>query len=158
MRMLIPRAQWSWPVPTASDVFDDFDRVMDGFFRPELRTTGNYDVEETKDHYLISLDMPGVKKEDLNIEVKENTLTVSGERKSSWKDEKSYGKVRRTFTLPENADFEKIEAHYQDGVLEIAVPKTAAAQSRKIEIQSGKSGFFSRLLGGKNEKDIKLAQ
>lgn len=111
------------------------------------------DVEETDSHYLVSFDLPGVRKEDVKIELKENQLMVSGERKSDKRDnagrhivERFHGSFQRLFTLPSTVDTDKVEAGYQDGVLRIAIPKAEAAKPRQIKISDGKTGFFGKLL------------
>jgi HSP20 family protein len=109
-----------------------------------------YEVSEKDDHYAISLDIPGVKKDEIKIEVLDKSLTVSGERK---KFEKSYGTFKRSFVLPNTVSTDKIEAHYEDGVLTLYVPKTPAAQARTIEVQAGKSSFLEKFLGSKTAQD-----
>ena len=176
MRMLTNISpDWAWSrrrlSPTLmGNVFEDFDHMVDSFLSPTVENTVNFqprcDVREAKDHYLVSFDMPGVKKDDIKIEVQNNQLAISGERRyelkeeegeSTLRHERSYGKFERTFTLPSTINAEKIEAHYEDGVLSVALPKAEAAKGRTVEIQSGQGGFFSKLLGAKKEgnKDIK---
>jgi len=118
-----------------------------------------YDIEEAEKHFLLSFDIPGVKKENLNIEVKDGVLTLSGERKSSTKkegfSERFQGNFQRSFTLPENVDADKIEAHYEDGVLQVALPKAEAKVGKKIEIGHGdnNTGIFSKLIGTLKKED-----
>jgi HSP20 family protein len=100
------------------------------------------DVLESKDSYLIRAELPGMKKEDIKIEVKDETLVLSGERKSEKPAEGvEYRHVERvaaefwrTFSLPETVKQDGIEASYKDGVIEIRVPKTEEAKPRQIEI------------------------
>ncbi|MEQ1875241.1 MAG: Hsp20/alpha crystallin family protein [Bdellovibrionia bacterium] len=118
---------------------------MTQYFQPRS------DVEEFEGHYLVSIDLPGIPKEDVKIEVIDDRLHVSGERKSERKDKKSYarsyGKFEQTFSLPSHVDASKIEARFDNGVLQLALPKVEAAQPRKVEIQAGeKAGFFDRFL------------
>jgi HSP20 family protein len=96
------------------------------------------------DAYYIEIDLPGVKKDDIEITAEDNVLTVSGERKMReelkeedyYKVESRYGKFARSFTLPEDADPEGIEAHMQNGVLEIVIPKRKDIhQVKKIDIK-----------------------
>jgi len=94
--------------------------------------------------YTIELDIPGVKKDAIEITTEDNVLTVSGERKFQdevaaddyYKVESHYGKFVRSFTLPEDANIEKIDAQVEDGVLEITIPKRADIQKvKKITIK-----------------------
>jgi HSP20 family protein len=95
--------------------------------------------------YHVEVDLPGVKKEDISIDVKENTLLISGERsfkeeraeKDYYKIESSYGKFQRSFALPESVDVENIEASCLEGVLEVVIPKLTiqANEAKKITIK-----------------------
>lgn len=95
--------------------------------------------------YHLEMDLPGVKKEEISIDIKNSTLTISGERKtkdeikkeSYYKVESTFGSYSRSFTLPKNVDLENIEARYQDGVLEIIIPKIKqqSEDGKKIEIR-----------------------
>lgn len=127
------------------DMFEDFDRLM-----TSPSWSSSYDINQTDDHFVLSLDMPGVKAEDIKIEVQGNQLTVSGERKDR------VGKFQRLFTLPDLVDTAKIEAHCENGVLTLAVPKAEKAKSRTIQVQTGQGGFLSKLLGGKKEEQKQL--
>ena len=113
------------------------------------------EVEENDSHYVMSFDMPGVSKKNIEIEVSGNRLLVTGERKNeqntSAYSERTYGKFQRILTLPQGVDADRIEAHYQDGVLSLAVPKAESAKTRQIKITEGKSTFFEKLLGGTKE-------
>ncbi len=100
---------------------------------------------ETDDAYFVEVDLPGVKKSDITIDVKDNVLSISGERKvndrakedSYYKVESKYGKFVRNFTLPKDADVDKIEASNKDGVLEVKIPrqKILEKKPKKIEIK-----------------------
>jgi len=137
------------------DAFSEFDNIVESFLQPTFARTVNFqpscDVNETEDHYVISFDMPGVKKEDIKIEIKNHELHVSGERKRSLNREDSSDKFERVFGLPDTVNTDKIEANYENGVLHLAVPKAEAAKPKKIEIQSGQTGFFSKLIGSRKE-------
>lgn len=170
MRTLTP--YWTTRSLT-SDLMSDFTTEIDKFVNEFSRATPAvaYDernfappceITEADEHFLMSVDLPGMKKQDIKIEVNENTLSVSGERKreskSDGKDkvqryEKSYGYFKRSFTLPSTVDSAKVEARYEDGVLELYLPKTPTAKPRQIEIQSGKNSFFEKLLGSKKESN-----
>jgi len=91
--------------------------------------------------YHIEVDLPGMKKEDINIQIEDSTLIVSGERKvkeemkeeNYYKIESSFGTFSRSFTLPEDVDMENVHAESQDGVLEIVVPKLEKAKLEKVK-------------------------
>lgn len=98
------------------------------------------DVEESSTHYDLSFDMPGMKEEDLNVELDGRTLTVSGKRERQVTDtknhrsEKFYGEYRRTISLPDNIKGEEIQASYDNGVLSIKLPKAQLTGAKKIQI------------------------
>ncbi|KYG68683.1 hypothetical protein AZI87_05465 [Bdellovibrio bacteriovorus] len=136
--------------PFATDLFDEVERMFESFAAPantnsERRFTPAFEVSETEDHYLLGVDLPGIKKEDLKIELNDNVLSISGERKRG----NSAESFTKRFTLPKTVDVEKIEANYEDGVLNMYLPKAAAAKPRSIEIQSKSGGFFEKLIGSK---------
>lgn len=123
------------------------------------------DIEETNNHYLISFDLPGVRKEDIRVELVGEELRVSGERRqeheektrSRYRMERSYGSFQRTFTLPSAVKPEQIETEYSEGVLRIAVPKVPAAKAQPIKLGEGKPGLLQRLLGTRKEEPKKAA-
>ncbi|WP_292660754.1 Hsp20/alpha crystallin family protein [Nitratifractor sp.] len=102
-------------------------------------------TREADDAYYIEVDLPGVKKEDINIDVKDNVLTISGERNVEeerkeddfYRVESVYGKFERSFSLPEDVDADKIEAEAKDGVLTVKIPKAQSVDKapKKIEIK-----------------------
>ena len=105
----------------------------------------DFEIRETKDSYVFKADLPGAKKEDIDISVVGNRLQVSGKREEEeetqddtyYAYERSYGTFTRTFTLPDTADTEHISSKFSDGVLTLVVPKTAESKARKIQIGSG---------------------
>jgi HSP20 family protein len=114
------------------------------------------DITEDPDAFVLSLDVPGMNREDIDIEINSRQLTISGERKreqeanqgNSYRFERSFGKFRRSFELPDNADLDKVEVSYENGVLRIALPKTESAKPRKIQIgENDGMGFLKRLTG-----------
>lgn len=124
----------------ASDLFTEMDRFLDDWQGAPTRGFYNErgfepacEITEGEDRYTLSLDVPGMKKEDIKIEVIDNALTISGERK---RESKSYGVFKRSFTLPASIEADKAEARYENGVLEIDLPKTPMAKPRQIEIRS----------------------
>jgi len=100
------------------------------------------DILESKEAYLLRAELPGMKKEDFNLEVKDGTLTLTGERKAvkpadgvEYRSvERVNGKFVRFFTLPETVRHDGIQATYKDGILEIHIPKAEEAKPRQIDI------------------------
>lgn len=148
---------------------DDFDRIFDSWFGRPSGMDGfqvSCDVEETKDHFFLTFDLPGVKKSDLDVSLDGNTLMISGERRSELreemgantiKSERTYGKFQRAFTLPRNVDTSDIKANFEDGVLELALPKSEESKGRTIEIGSGRGGLFAKLAGRSSSSNGKGA-
>lgn len=106
------------------------------------------EVRETGDAFLFKADLPGIKKDDIDISVHGNRLTISGRREQEEEQrdgdrfytyERSYGSFSRVFTLPDSADTEHVSCDLKDGVLSLAVPKKPGAQPRKIQIGPGGS-------------------
>ena len=100
------------------------------------------DIHEAADGYTVTADLPGVKKEDIDVDLKDGTLTIKGEKKLEEKTpkenyiriERSYGKFVRSFVLPNNVDPDKIKAAYKDGSLELHIPKKEEAKPKQIKI------------------------
>lgn len=115
--------------------FPAFDRVE---FNPA------FDITEDKDAYLFKADVPGVKKEDLEINIAGNRVQVSGKRDAEKESksetvytyEREYGSFVRSFTLPEGADLEHAKSELKDGVLTLVIPKLPGAQAKKIPIST----------------------
>lgn len=116
-----------------------------------------YDIDESDEHYTLSFDIPGVKRDELQIELVGNQLRVSGERKSdSGKMSRRFGKFEHAFTLPEGISSEGVQAEYQDGVLSILIPKPTAAKPVKIAIKergdsAKQGGLLKGIFGEKNQ-------
>ena len=103
------------------------------------------DIYETKESIVLNVELPGVSKEDMSLEVKDNTLTIKGEKKLE-KDvkeenyhrmERTYGSFMRMFTLPNTVQQEKVKAKFRDGVLEIMIPKAEEAKPKQIKVDVG---------------------
>ena len=101
------------------------------------------DITESETQYTISAEVPGVRREDLTLEVHEGTLTLRGEKKSEREEskergrrlERSYGAFSRSFAMPSDAELSKVEAHFSDGVLRIDVPKKPEAKPAQVSIR-----------------------
>jgi HSP20 family protein len=124
-----------------NDLFDgNFDR---SWAQPSIsKWHPAVDVLESKDSYVIRAELPGMKREEIKVEIKDGTLVLSGERKSEKPAEgaeyrhveRVAAKFWRSFSLPETAKRDGIEAAYKDGILEIRMPKVEKAKPRQIEI------------------------
>jgi HSP20 family protein len=138
---------------TRWDPFVDFARLSNDLFDFELpvakengthRFSPAVDVVEEKDAFVLTAEVPGLKAEDVKVDMEKNVLTLSGERKLESKEEKkgykrlerSYGAFTRSFVLPETLDGERIEAGLAEGILTIRVPKRPQSQPRKIEVKA----------------------
>jgi len=101
------------------------------------------DVEETEKNYVFRAEIPGLKKEDVKISVKDNVLTLSGEKKAEERKdantyhrvERVYGSFQRTYSITKPIQADRISAGYQNGLLEIVVPKAEEIKPKEIEIQ-----------------------
>ena len=100
------------------------------------------DIYETDEALVMKAELPGFSKDDISIELKENTLVIKGERKHEdevkegnyHRMERSYGAFQRAFMLPMTVDQEKVKASYKDGILELRLPKVQAAQPKRIAV------------------------
>jgi len=131
--------------------FDPFNSVVDDLFRGFLVRPVAYDaprlsvdVTEKNGAYLVTADLPGVKKEDIQVDIDGAQLTLTAEINREQQaaegqrvlhTERSFGKVTRSFSLPQELDEAKAEAKFRDGVLELTLPKKAAAARKAITIQ-----------------------
>jgi HSP20 family protein len=102
------------------------------------------DIFDEGNHIVVKSELPGMTKNDINIEVMGNTLCISGEKKSELKvdqtgyfrAERSFGQFRRNLTLPEGIDYRKVKANFKDGILEVRIPKSENKESaRRIPIE-----------------------
>jgi len=101
------------------------------------------DITEDEKEYTVKAEIPEMKKEDIKINVHDDVLTISGERKYEKEEkgkkyhrvERAYGSFIRSFTLPEDADGAKVNAEYKDGVLKVRLPKSEKAKPKAIEVK-----------------------
>jgi HSP20 family protein len=101
-----------------------------------------FDVQENAENYVFTADMPGIRKEDLDIQLAGNHLTISGKRESetvhedtqTYSQERSFGTFSRSFSLPEEVESGKVAAELKDGVLTLKVPKSPEVRPRKINV------------------------
>jgi len=99
------------------------------------------DVFETENEYLVALDLPGVDREALEVDVDDNRLTIRGVRQvdnsKQHRSERPHGKFFRTFTVPKTVDQASVTAEYKDGVLKLTLPKVREQKSKRVEIKVG---------------------
>ncbi len=148
--MAIQRRSPSRP-PMVWDPFREMEETMSGFFGSpsfqrilpyEQRWMPAIDMYEKDDRFVVKVELPGMEKDEIDISVTGNMLTIKGERKEErekkeenyYLSERSYGRFFRNIPLPSNADANKIEATFNDGVLEIDIPKMPESQAKKVEI------------------------
>jgi HSP20 family protein len=122
-----------------SNLQDELDRLFESPLRawaPAL------DVREDKDSFVIRAELPGLKREDIEVSLQDGALVISGERTVEkveegvevHRQERYYGKFQRALTLPEPVAADKVKADYKDGVLTVTLPKTEEAKPKKIDV------------------------
>ncbi len=125
-------------LPTLLKTWDDFltDEVNRRGFIPPT------DIKETENSYVLSIDVPGVPKQNIEIELRGRHLQIRGERKDERSEESAkihylerrYGHFERNITLPEGIQGDEAQGHYENGVLTLTIPKAAATKAKKIRI------------------------
>ena len=132
-----------------TDLRDDIDRLFESPLAELARAsnllsgwTPALDLYEDKDNLYVKMELPGMKREEIDVSLHESSLSVSGERKSEQKHEDAevyraerfFGRFQRTVTLPTPVAADKVKAHYQDGILTITLPKTEEAKPKHIDV------------------------
>lgn len=129
----------------------DVNRLFDGFFgRSAPAGSGRrwippMDLVETDDHLVLRADLPGLARDDIEIEVKDNVLTIAGERKSEHEEkgegfhrvERAFGRFSRSLDLPRGIATDQVDARFDRGVLEVRIPKPEERKPTRIEIAAG---------------------
>jgi HSP20 family protein len=145
-------AQWT-PMHNLRPLQEEMNRLFNQFFRGGEGGEagwGTYtwmppvDIYETDDALVLTVELPGVAKEDVNVEIHQNTLMLRGQRKPPagvqgdryHRVERAYGAFQRAFTLPMLVEQDKVQASYKDGILELHLPKSEAAKPKRIAIAS----------------------
>ena len=145
------RTQMSRWNPTTAWLESDPFRLMEGFFNGEVGRGEELsnrpwrpavDIRESGEAYVVSAELPGLNREDVQITIENNVLKLTGERRFEkevkeeeyHRVERAYGSFSRAFALPTRVDPARVEAAFKDGILTITVPKAAEARPRKIEI------------------------
>ncbi|WP_133130013.1 Hsp20/alpha crystallin family protein [Legionella yabuuchiae] len=141
---IMKREQQGWPKDYLSTVLNEVLRPFN--FEEEAETTlwsPAVDIREEKDRYIVKADIPGVEKDDIQLSLENNMLTIKGERRYEKKEEKEgfsriervQGQFYRRFALPDTTDESKIKASYKKGVLEVVIPKKANEKAKKINVK-----------------------
>ena len=143
----------AWPgFGRISNLREEIDRLIEAPLSELARTsrllsgwTPPLDLHEDKDNFVVKIELPGMKKEDIDVSLHDGSLSVSGERKSDEKfegadvycSERFFGHFQRTLTLPAAVAVDKIKAQYKDGVLTITLPKAEEGKPKQIDVQIG---------------------
>jgi HSP20 family protein len=147
------------PVRELTSLQNDMNRLFNTFFDAPSTSSGSggggagalrrwlppMDLVETDDQFVLRADLPGLSEEDVQIELEDSVLTISGERRAEHEDkregfyrvERSFGQFRRALTLPEGVDPDAIRAAFEKGVLEVRIPKPEERRPRRVAIQVG---------------------
>jgi HSP20 family protein len=139
---------WS-PFNRLASLHDELNRLFD--FSLPSRDSGLFsgwspslDLHDEKDAFVVNVELPGMKKEDIGISLHDGTLSISGERKNehetkegqSFRSERYFGKFQRSVTLPASVDSKGVKASYKDGILTVTLPKAEEAKPRQIEVSA----------------------
>ncbi len=135
----VMRDALGWPSYPDHTPLSAFTATSNGGFSP------SFEVRETNEAIEIRADLPGMQESDIDVSISGNRLTISGQREHEKKDERanyyvverSFGKFRRTFGLPDGMDTDKVAAHLDAGVLTLKVPKIPKSETKKVVIGSG---------------------
>ena len=144
------------PVAELNTLQNEMNRLFNTVFDPATRASRDasggtsprwlppMDVLETSEHYVLRADLPGLADGDVNVQLEDNVLTISGERTAEHEDQEGYYRLERAFgtfsrslTLPDGVDPDTVQAHFDRGVLEVKVPKPEQKKPRQVQIKLG---------------------
>jgi HSP20 family protein len=142
------------PVRELNTIQHEMNRLFNTYFDSSTSANGGsgvrrwvpaMDLVETEDSFILRADLPGVPEQDVKIELEDNVLTISGERKTAHEErqegyfrvERASGSFARSLTLPDGVDPEAVQANFAHGVLEVTIPKPEARKPRKVAIAVG---------------------
>jgi HSP20 family protein len=148
----------------------DVNRVFERFFGPQGAVAGEarwapaLDIVEEDDRFLLHLDLPGMADDDIELEIEDRVLRISGERRNTLvgsdsgfrRTERAFGRFERTLTLPRGIDADAVAASFDRGVLEITIPKPEQVRPRRIAVNGG-AGAQPEIEGAASE-DRELAK
>jgi HSP20 family protein len=132
------------PEPFSQEVNRLFNTLFDLQDSGVQRWVPAMDLMEADDHFVLRADLPGLAEEDVSIEIQDNTLAISGERKSEHEEhqrgwyrlERSFGSFSRSLTLPEGVNADAVTAEFDKGVLEVRIPKPEERKPRRVAIKA----------------------
>jgi HSP20 family protein len=157
------------PVAELNTIQNEMNRLFNTYFdQPDQTGRGNgmmrrwlppMDLVETTDHYVLRADLPGLSDGDVNVQLEDNVLTISGERKAEhagkqegyYRLERAFGGFSRSLTLPDGINPDGIQAHFDRGVLEIRIPKPEQKKPRTVQINLGASPDANTIESGNAE-------
>jgi HSP20 family protein len=140
------------PIRELDSLQADMNRLFDSFFGDRRADGGStrrwipaMDLAETDDHLVLRADLPGMTEDDIELEIKDGVLTISGERKAEHEEkgegfhrmERAFGHFSRSLTLPQGVDAKEVDANFSQGVLEVRVPKPAESKPTRVAIGKG---------------------
>jgi HSP20 family protein len=144
------RPEVAWPgFGRLSSLRDELDRLFESPWTELARTsqllsgwTPALDIHEDKDNFIVRAELPGMKREEIDVSLHDGALSISGERKLEqkfeeaevYRTERFFGKFQRTVSLPAAVAADKVKAQYKDGVLTITLPKTEEAKPKQIDV------------------------
>ncbi len=143
----VPHHELSVAFDRFANLREEFDRVFDTSFGSVFRPLGSLnrwnpavDVYQNKDQYTVHAELPGLKKEEIELSLNGDTLTISGERKQETKSEEGsrterfFGRFQRSVILPVPVNAEKVNATYKEGILTVVLPKAEEAKPKQIPV------------------------
>ncbi len=143
----VPQHELSVAFDRFANLREEFDRVFDTSFGSVFRPLGSLnqwnpavDVYQNKDQYTVHAELPGLKKEEIELSLNGDTLTISGERKQETKSEEGsrterfFGRFQRSVILPVPVNAEKVNATYKEGILTVVLPKAEEAKPKQIPV------------------------
>ncbi len=140
---------WNWAPDQLTSLREEINRLFDAPFSDWTQSTELFngwtpalDLYEDKDNLIVKAELPGMRKEEIDISLHDGTLAISGERKQedkhedaeAYRSERFLGRFHRTLALPKPVQSEKAKATYQDGILTVTLPKTEEAKPKQIEV------------------------
>jgi len=142
MNLVRREPRFGWGLMNLRDEVDKMFRDLYENGETDGRWLPSVDIIEDKEKYEITVEIPGVKKEDVKVNIHDNILTIEGEKKGStekkegnnYRSERYFGKFSRSFTLNSEIDADKVKADFDNGVLKIALPKSEKVKPRQIAI------------------------